>query len=180
MTHYQRIIDKYYKHSDKSRDILITHSKLVCDKALQIISKNPSLKVDENFIIEAAMLHDIGIFMTQAPVIGCYGEYPYICHGYLGRELLEREGIPEIALVAERHTGVGLSLYEIEMQNMPIPHRDMLPKSTEEKIICFADKFYSKSKNLTTEIPLEIIRKKLIKHGISQLKRFDIMCEMFL
>ena len=180
MTHYQEIIDKYYNHSDKARDILITHSRLVCDKALQIVRNNSSLNVNEDFITDAAMLHDIGVFMTNAPKIGCYGKYPYICHGYLGRELLENEGLAEIALIAERHTGAGLSLEEIKTQNLPIPHRDMIPVSLEEKIVCFADKFYSKSKNLTCEIPLEKIREELLEHGGAQLKRFDELCELFL
>jgi len=53
------------------------------------------------FIEEAALLHDIGIFNTNLPKIGCYGRHPYISHGYLGRELLENEGLAAHALVCE-------------------------------------------------------------------------------
>ena len=60
------------------------------------------------------MLHDIGIFLTHAPQIGCHGDKPYICHGYLGRELLEKEGFPRHAIVCETHVGVGLTIADIE------------------------------------------------------------------
>lgn len=31
-------------------------------------------------------------------------------------------------------------------RDLPVPHREMIPISLEEQIICFADKFYSKTK----------------------------------
>ncbi len=50
------------------------------------------------------MLHDIGIFLTDAPGIHCHGTAPYIAHGYLGADLLRRERYSEdVARVAERH-----------------------------------------------------------------------------
>jgi uncharacterized protein len=104
---------------------------------------------------------------------------PYICHGYLGNELLTAEGFPKHGLVCERHTGAGLRLESIISRQLPIPQRDMQPQSLEETIICFADKFYSKS------LPghkksVKKIRKELSKHGEYQVKVFDEWCEMFL
>ncbi len=55
----------------------------------------------------------------------------------------------------------------------------MRPQSLEEKIICFADKFFSKSK-LGKEKPVKKIRKRLGKHGKHQIEQFDEWCEMFL
>ena len=138
------IIQKYYEPETKAYQILIEHSQNVASFAVDIASKHPEFMADEKFIYEASMLHDIGIFMTNAPEIGCHGKYPYICHGYLGRELLEKENLPKHALVCERHTGAGLTLSNIRLQNIPVPERDMLPLSIEEQIICYADKFYSK------------------------------------
>ena len=174
------LIDKYYHDNEKAKKILITHCKLVADKAIRISQNNPSLNIDEKFVLEASMLHDIGIFLTTSPDIYCYGTYPYICHGYLGRELLEKENMKQAALVAERHTGTGITLNEIIKQNLPLPHRDMLPVSIEEQLICFADKFYSKSKDYKKEIPISIIRTKLIKYGEDKLKKFNEWCELFL
>ncbi len=64
---YQAIIDKYYPEDNELRHILITHSQSVARKALQIVSYHPELQLDAQFIEEAAMLHDLGIFMTDAP-----------------------------------------------------------------------------------------------------------------
>ncbi len=174
------IIDKYYSEDNKAREILITHSKLVRNKAMLIANNNPHLNADTKKLEQGALLHDIGILFTDAPEIGCHGSYPYICHGYLGRELLEKEGFNGIAMVAERHTGIGLSVKEIKSKNLPIPHREMVPVTIEEQIICFADKFYSKGKHPEREIPIEKVREKIAKHGANQLERFDEWCEIFL
>ncbi len=173
------IIQKYYKPNTPIYNILISHSKLVSEKALQIADMHPEMKLDKDFIYEAAMLHDIGMFQTDAPEIYCFGDKPYICHGSIGSEILMREGYPRHALVCERHTGTGISLQEIITANYPIPLRNMIPVSLEEKIICFADKFYSKTKGIQ-EKPIEKIRKGLAKHGETSLARFDEWNKLFL
>ena len=114
------IINKYYSEENELKHILLTHSS-VADKALQIAVKHPELHLDTGFLEEAALLHDIGIFMTDASGIQCFGTHPYICHGYLGSELLMKEGYPRHALVCERHTGAGMSLQSIIEQDLPIP-----------------------------------------------------------
>lgn len=173
------LIEKYYKKGTKLYDIYLSHVTDVTRKALDIAQRHPELAVDIRFIEEAGMLHDIGIFKTDAPHIACRGDMPYICHGYLGCELLTTEGFPKQGLVCERHTGTGLSLDAILSRKLPVPHRDMRPKSLEEKIICFADKFYSKSQ-LGKEKPVKKIRQSLGRHGSHQVEIFDEWCELFL
>ena len=173
------IIDKYYKTGTKLYDIYMAHATDVTGKALSIVHRHPELAVDIRFIEEAGMLHDIGIYRTKAPHIACEGSYPYISHGYLGRELLTLEGYPRHGLVCERHTGTGLSLETIINRKLPVPHRDMRPVSLEEKIICFADKFYSKSQP-GREKPLKKVRQSLARHGWHQVELFDEWCELFL
>jgi len=138
------IIDEFYDPGSVAHDILIIHSKAVAAKALSVARHVSYLNPDLGFIEEATMLHDIGIVFVNAPELGCHGDKPYICHGYLGRELLEREGFPLHALVCERHIGAGLGITDIEKYHLLLPRRDMKPLSIEEKIICYADKFYSK------------------------------------
>lgn len=140
-----KLIEKYYKEDPEAYRFLVKHSESVAKKALEVARKVPEFNPDLKFIEEAAMLHDIGIFLVNAPTIGCFGDKEYVCHGYLGREILKKEGLPKHALVCERHVGLGISLEEIERRNLPLPRRDMLPVSIEEEIICFADKFFSKS-----------------------------------
>jgi uncharacterized protein len=146
---------------------------------MEIALNHPEMQSDVDFIREAAMLHDIGIFLTYAPDIDCTGKHPYVCHGYLGHDLLQKEGFPRHALVCERHTGMGLSLSVIVKNNLPVPHRDLSPVSIEEKIICFADKFFSKTA-LNEEKEINRIRKGLSKYGPETVSRFDDCCKCFL
>ena len=161
------------------KHILLTHSRSVADKALEIADRHPELHLDRDFLYEGAMLHDIGIFLTKAEPIFCFGDKPYICHGYLGADLMRGEGHPRHALVCERHTGAGLSLEQIIAQDLPVPHRDMVPVSMEEQVICFADKFFSKT-HLEREKTVEKARKSLEKYGEAGVKRFDGWCKSFL
>lgn len=174
------IITKYYKPRSKAYQILVSHSSLVTEKALKIAQKRKELLPDLKFIEEAAMLHDIGIFRTNAPNLYCFGEYPYLCHGYLGCELLTKEGFPEHGLVCERHTGVGITIEQIEAEQLPLPFRNFLPISVEEQIICFADKFYSKSGDLSREKTVSEVRKSIQKFGKKSVDRFNEWCDLFL
>ena len=129
---YQAIIDKYYPADDELRRVLLKHSRQVADRCLAIAAKHPELSADKQFLEEAAMLHDIGIRWCDAPSIHCHGTEPYLRHGPIGGELLRQEGFPQHARVAERHTGTGLPGLE--------------PETLEEQMVCYADKFHSKSR----------------------------------
>lgn len=174
------LIMKYYPAESLACEILVEHSRMVTIKALASADAVDHLSPDRRFIEEAAMLHDIGIFLTDAPGLGCFGDEEYICHGYLGRELLENEGLPVHALVCERHTGVGLSIGDIEKYDLPLPKRDMRPVSLEEKIICYADKFFSKNiESLSVEKSLEKVRAEIGRYGEENLRRFEELHRLF-
>ncbi|MDR1004577.1 MAG: phosphohydrolase [Prevotellaceae bacterium] len=173
------IIDKYYPEKNDLKLILLEHSYQVMDKAVSLAAKHRELNLDTRFLADASMLHDIGIFLTDAPGIHCHGVHPYICHGYLGANLLREEGLYRHAMVCERHTGAGLSLDEIVRQNLPVPHRDMLPVTLEEQLICFADKFFSKS-HLKKEKTVDEARKSVARYGKEGLARFNRWCILFL
>ena len=117
------------------------------------------------------MLHDIGIFRCYAAGIQCFGTEPYICHGRIGAELLRSEGFPRHARVCERHTGAGITKAQIIVQNLPLPQQDFLPETMEEKVICYADKFFSKT-HLDREKTIEQAEKSLSKFGDEGVLRF--------
>lgn len=117
------------------------------------------------------MLHDIGIFKCDAAGIQCFGTEPYICHGRIGAELLRSEGFPRHARVCERHTGAGITKAQIIAQNLPLPQQDFLPETMEEKVICYADKFFSKT-HLDREKTIEQAEKSLSKFGDEGVLRF--------
>lgn len=175
---YQSIIDKYYPEDNELRRILIVHSQAVTQKALAIVDKHPELNADRRFVEESAMLHDLGIFRCNADGIQCFGTEPYICHGTIGAEILRNEGFPKHARVCERHTGAGITLKQIEERNLPIPHKDLLPETIEEQIVCYADKFFSKTK-LDKEKSMEQAVKSLQKFGEDGVERFRKWAELF-
>ncbi len=173
------LIDKYYLDNQSLYAVLLKHSEDVAKKAIQIAEKHPELNANKDFIEEAALLHDIGIFRTNAPSIYCYGNEPYICHGIIGAEIVKKEGLGQYARVCARHTGTGVYITEIIEQKLPLPQIDLIPETIEEKIICFADKFFSKTK-LDTEKTVQQVRISLKKFGDDSVKRFEDWCKIFL
>lgn len=175
---YNAIIDKYYPQENELKNILTVHSRAVAEKALAICDKHPELNADRQFVEEAAMLHDLGIFKCDADGIQCFGTEPYICHGTIGGQILREEGFPRHARVCERHTGTGISLKQIEERNLPIPHKDLMPETIEEIIVCYADKFFSKTK-LDREKTVEQAMKSLEKFGQEGVEKFKKWVAMF-
>lgn len=172
------IIEKYYTPGSDLYNILVKHSEAVRDKALALAHKHPELNLDLDFIAEAAMLHDIGILKTDAPSIKCFGTHRYIEHGYLGAEIVRQEGYPRHALVCERHTGTGLRLADIIARKLPVPHRELCPVTLEEQLICYADKFFSKTR-LDSEDSYERVEKKMQKWGDESAEQLRRWAEIF-
>lgn len=175
----QEIIDKYYPAGTARRDIYLDHANSVANLALKI-NADRQLGLDPETVRNAAMLHDIGIFMTDAPGIDCHGSEKYISHGALGADLLRQNGFPEeYARVAEAHTGVGLTPEIIEVLNFPLPPgRDYMPRTMLEKLICYADKFYSKSGSRAQKT-FRQARASIARHGGDSLARFDALAALF-
>lgn len=182
MIDYEAIISKYCAGNTELQQILLAHSRQVADRALAILRLHPEWVeqglVDPVFVEEAAMLHDIGVVLCDAPKIHCVGTHAYIEHGYLGAEILRKEGLPKHADVAERHTGTGITMEQIMREQLPIPLQDYTPRTLEERLICYADKFYSKTR-LGEDKPMSKIRLHLWKYGSDTVNRFDEMQRFF-
>jgi uncharacterized protein len=176
-----RLLSKYYDPASELYFILATHSVLVAREARKIAGefneRHPQCDIDLEFLTEAALLHDIGIRDCDAEDIFCFGQDPYLRHGVIGREILEKEGLPRHALVCERHTGAGISVQEVRSGSLPLPERDYLPQSLEEKIICVADKFYGKDINrLWNKKSLAQVTHNIAKWGPEPLARWQSLC----
>lgn len=168
---YQLIINKYYSVNDSLKALLLKHSRQVADRCLDVCDAHPELGLDRNFLEEAAMLHDIGIRWCHAPGIFCEGSEPYICHGQIGGKILREEGMERHARVCERHTGTGLTREQIVRQQLPLPAEDFVPETLEEQLICYADKFYSKS-HPDRELTIEQAAHSLEKFGQEGVDKF--------
>lgn len=169
---WQELIDKYYPEGSRLRDIYLAHCRSVADLALEINSAH-DLGLAPATVEEAAMLHDIGIFRCDAPGIECHGSEPYIRHGVIGADLLRKEGMSEeSARVAGRHTGAGLTHEDIISQNLPLdPDGNYMPETTLERLVCYADKFYSKSGDMRRK-PLDKVIRSMERLSAPTLDRF--------
>ena len=179
MTDYNRIIEKYYEPGSDAYNLVVTHSRQVAEYAMDIIDRK-HLDVDRDFVYAAAMLHDLGVFATHAPSIFCNGDRPYLMHGLIGAELLRKEG-PEYepyARVCERHIGAGLTAEEIIDQKLPLPAADYLPETVEEKLVCYADNFFSKS-HIAPARTLEKVKQSMKAYGQGTVDRLNEMIQMF-
>ena len=173
------IIRRYYPKDSRAGDRLIAHGRQVARKALAVAeSLSSGEAVDPVFLEEAALLHDIGMMHTDAPSIDCHGPHPYVCHGLLGKEMLEARGLSAHGRICERHVGAGISRREILQRKLPLPPRDMIPVTLAEEIVCYADKFFSKNGS-GTEKSLPSVRAALAPYGPEQLARFDGWVERF-
>lgn len=177
------IIDHFYPDDSALRRRLLKHCEQVRDKAFALAARADE-PVDLELVADGAMLHDVGIVKCDAPGIDCHGDAPYIAHGTLGAQMLREYGaahgldLEAYARICERHTGSGIPASEVRLQRLPLEARDYLPETTEEALICLADKFFSKSGDMM-EKPLLKIRKSMIKFGTASLARFDALCRRF-
>lgn len=174
----RKILLKYYDENSPLFERLWTHSRLVMEKSLSI-ADNISLDINRRFVEDAALLHDIGIYLCHAPGIFCNGHRPYLCHGTEGARILRAEGEENLAKVAERHTGAGLTTDNIINQDLPLPHRDFIPQTIEEKLVCYADKFFSKSGDPTKEKNIDTIISQMKRFGNDSFDRFMEMHILF-
>ncbi|MBQ7403223.1 MAG: HD domain-containing protein [Lentisphaeria bacterium] len=178
------IITYFYPEDTPLRRVLILHSEQVRDKALQIAYYNKKSSLNREILINGAMLHDIGIGKCNAKDIFCEGTEHYLKHGIIGAEMLRDYGkihgidMEVYARICERHTGSGLTAEEIRSGNLPLPEQDFLPETPEEKVICLADKFYSKSGRMQ-EKPLKKIIHSMERFGAAPAARFEEMGKEF-
>ncbi len=165
----RQLFRAHYPVGDPATAVLESHSLAVCRLALELAVERADL--DPRFVAEAAWLHDLGIRYTHAPGIACYGSEPYLRHGVIGRQLCEERGLSAHGLVCERHVGTGFTVEEIRRDGLPLPPRQMLPLTIEEKLICYADQFFSKSR--PQRLTLAQVRERVARHGPAPLRRFE-------
>ena len=178
------IIGFFYPEDDDLRKTLLLHSTQVKMKALELAERT-QVPLNKEIVAAGAMLHDIGIRQCHAPGIFCTGKLHYICHGMAGAEMLREYGkacnldLEVFAAICERHTGSGLTAADVISQKLPLPERDFLPLTPEEKIICLADKFFSKSGSMQ-EKTFEAVQRSMAKFGRESSDRFNAMWNLLM
>jgi uncharacterized protein len=138
-----KALHKKYAPSERAFELIFTHSVIVKEIAEDIVKKK-NLKVNSDLLAVGALIHDIGTYKL-INTEGKFDTNEYIMHGILGYEILKDEGYSEvICRFTTNHTGVGITKEEIIKNNLPLPPKDYLAESLEEKLIMYSDKFHSK------------------------------------
>lgn len=121
-----------------------THCLIVCGIAEQLHAR-AGLGGDLALARAGCLLHDVGVYRLYDED-GRLDQAGYIRHGVLGHELLAGEGLPgTLCRFASHHTGVGLTRRDVARQELPLPPRDYLAETAEERLVMYADKFHSKT-----------------------------------
>ncbi|MCK4525380.1 MAG: HDIG domain-containing protein [Candidatus Andersenbacteria bacterium] len=174
MNQYFKLLKKH-SATEEHYNIVLNHSLLVLSKSVNIIARKKLYnKVDFDLIISGCLLHDIGAFEFMKNFDKFQKDY--LKHGIIGGKILRKEGLKKEALIAERHIGSGLSKNYIIENNLPLPKKDFLPVTLEQKLICYADKFHSKSNKKDT---LKSNKKEMRKFEEEPLRRFLELEKMF-
>ena len=109
---------------------VVGHCESVSALAVKIAKacEEKGLKVDISLVEISALLHDIGRSKTHS-----------VDHAMISGEIARSLGLPKsMIFVIERHAGGGIS--KEEAKKLGWPARNYLPKTLEEKIVCYADK----------------------------------------
>jgi uncharacterized protein (TIGR00295 family) len=105
--------------------------------------------VNQLAVEAGALLHDIGRSQTQT-----------VSHGYVGAQILEKEGVDAVVVeIVRRHVGAGISAEEAAA--LGFPKGDYVPRTLEQRIVCFADKLLDGDKAR----PFEEEVKRFVKKG---------------
>jgi uncharacterized protein (TIGR00295 family) len=142
-----------------SNDRTVSHCQ-ACAKISRLLSEKAAGQghdVNMEATNAGALLHDIGRSQTQL-----------VSHGYVGAELLEKEDVDSVVVeIVRRHVGAGISAEEAVA--LKFPRGDYIPKTLEEKIVCFADKMLDGDRAR----PFEEEVKRFVKkgHDVQRLRR---------
>ncbi|MCK5490883.1 MAG: HD domain-containing protein [Candidatus Pacebacteria bacterium] len=167
MNKYLNILKKYSTKKNHF-EVIVNHGFMVLHKSIEIINKKKLYdRIDFDLIVSGCLLHDIGAFEFMKNTQKF--QIDYLRHGIVGGSILRNEGLNKEALIAERHIGSGLSKEYIVQNNLPLPKKDFLPLTLEQKIICYADKFHSKSGKIDT---LDSIKIEMKGFGKEPFERF--------
>jgi len=120
---------------------VIEHCKTVSRFAVKIakVYRKKGFNVQVQLVEVSGLLHDVGRSKTHS-----------VDHALVGGEIARALGLSNsIVQIIERHAGGGIPKEEARRLGWPV--KDYLPKTLEEKIVCYADK---RVKGLRT-VPIE-------------------------
>jgi uncharacterized protein (TIGR00295 family) len=145
----QRALALHRKYRSNERTVAHCQACARISKLLAEMAASRGNMVNQEAVEAGALLHDIGRSQTQL-----------VNHGYVGAQILEKEGVDGVVLeIVRRHVGAGISAEEAAA--LGFPPGDYIPRTLEQKIVCFSDKLLDGDKAR----PFEEEVKRFVKKG---------------
>ena len=120
----------------KAGPYIVRHCQAVAMAAeiMAVEAERRGRAVDREATVAGALLHDLGRTKSQT-----------VRHGVEGAEILTNEGVDgKVVEIVRRHVGAGIS--PEEAKKLGLPDYDYIPRTIEERIVCFADKMVDADK----------------------------------
>ncbi len=119
------------KHGSSERVVSHCLTVTAASRTLADALQAKGRPIDRRAVLAGALLHDIGRSRVQT-----------VEHGYVGAKILEEEGVdPVVVEIVRRHVGAGIS--SEEAASLGFPKADYIPRTLEQRVVCFADKMVS-------------------------------------
>lgn len=174
--HEIRTLHQMYAPGETVFQRVWEHSQIVAAIVRQL---SGAQDIDTKLAECGALVHDIGVYRLYTNGVPDSSQH-YITHGLLGYELLQDEGFDEaLCRFALLHTGVGITKEDVEEQNLPIPARDYVAETAEERLVMYADKFHSKQQPPTFNSATWYRNYLLAKFGEHKAQTFDELVNEF-
>ncbi len=135
----------------------------VAERAASLISKKQA--IDARLLTVGALLHDIGRYRTQDPIL----------HGVEGYRLLTGLGHDQEAFICASHVLCGMPRHEAVRHGLP--DRDFLPTRLEERLIPLIDSMVEVDKPTTIEERCDSICRRY-QSNQAFLKRFKTAADI--
>ncbi|MBI1839180.1 MAG: HD domain-containing protein [Candidatus Colwellbacteria bacterium] len=170
-----KLLHSKYAAGKYALELVFSHCQIVWEIAEQLIYRN-KLVLENDLVKDGAFLHDIGAYRFIDEK-GAFDEKNYIKHGIEGYKILKEEGLPEeLCRMTERHTGVGIAKEQIIKRSLPLPAKDYIAETIEEKLVMYADKFHSKYPRFNS---FDSYREYAKRFGEGNQEKFTELANMF-
>ena len=153
----QQALALHRKYGSNERIVGHCRACAMISEALSEKAAGRGQPVNVEAIVAGALLHDIGRTQTQT-----------VAHGYVGAEILEKEGVDSVVVeIVRRHVGAGISPEEAVA--LGFPPGNYIPRTLDQKIVGFADKLLDRDRAR----PFEEEVKRFVKkgHDVQRLRR---------
>ncbi len=139
------LIDKYYADTPRLRELLWIHSRQVADRCLKIAVLHPELGLIRHSWRRLLCYMTSAFCTPMLPVFYVRETHLIFATVISGRRCCVRKGFRVTPGCASVIPVRGFRAKKLQRRVCLYRRQDYYPETLEEQLICYADKFYSKS-----------------------------------